>query len=317
MRILFTFFISIYCYSSSPWGFFAHKEINYHACFTLPSEMFGFYKANVDVIRELAVRPDQRRYVMDEESPRHYIDIDFYESKIPIDTLPFYWDSAKVLYGEKTLIDHGIVPWHILKVKYWLTQAMKDHDYSQILKLSADLGHYIADAHVPLHSTKNYNGQLTNQHGIHGLWESRLPEVFLSDYDFFIGNAQYMHKPLLSIWKAVEESFSAHDTVLNLERELTSKMQHIKYSFEQRGATTIKVYSREFSKSYHFLLNNMVERRMKKAIYMIGCFWYTAWVDAGQPHLPNKLILNFEDKTSNDSIFQKHYHKIKGRIGLH
>ena len=61
----------------------------------------------------------------------------------------------------------------------------------------------------------------------------------------------------------------------------------------------------------------MVERRMKKAIYMIGCFWYTAWVDAGQPHLPNKLILNFEDKTSNDSIFQKHYHKIKGIIGLH
>jgi hypothetical protein len=68
------------------------------------------------------------------------------------------------------LIDHGIVPWHILKVKYWLTQAMKDHDYKQILKLSADIGHYIADAHVPLHTTENYSGQLTNQHGIHGLW---------------------------------------------------------------------------------------------------------------------------------------------------
>ena len=50
--------------------------------------MFGFYKANIDVIRELAVRPDQRRYVVDEESPRHYIDVDYYESSVPIDTLP-------------------------------------------------------------------------------------------------------------------------------------------------------------------------------------------------------------------------------------
>jgi hypothetical protein len=61
----------------------------------------------------------------------------------------------------------------------------------------------------------------------------------------------------------------------------------------------------------------MVERRMKKAIYMIGCFWYTAWVDAGQPKLPNKLIQNFENMALNDSILQKHHHKIKGRIGLH
>jgi hypothetical protein len=215
------------------------------------------------------------------------------------------------------LIDHGIVPWHILKVKYWLTQAMKDHDYKQILKLSADIGHYIADAHVPLHTTENYSGQLTNQHGIHGLWESRLPEIFLSDYNFFVGNAQYIHKPLLSIWKAIEDSFSAQDTVLQLEKDLTSKTTHIKYSFEPRGATTVKVYSREFSNSYHILLNHMVERRMKKAIYMIGCFWYSAWIDAGQPKLPIKQIQNLENKVVRDSLLHRNFEKIKGRIGLH
>jgi hypothetical protein len=43
------------------------------------------------------------------------------------------------------------------------------------------LGHYIGDAHVPLHTTSNYNGQKTNQHGIHGLWESRIPEQLFDE----------------------------------------------------------------------------------------------------------------------------------------
>ena len=77
MRILFVFLLVISFNSILPWGFYAHKEINYHACFTLPPEMFGFYKTNINLIKELAVRSDQRRYVMDDESPRHYIDIDF------------------------------------------------------------------------------------------------------------------------------------------------------------------------------------------------------------------------------------------------
>lgn len=274
------------------------------------------YKANIDLIRSLAVRPDQRRYVIDDESPRHYIDVDFYESIIPIDTIPYLWDSAKVKYGEEILLDHGIVPWHILRVKYWLMLAMKDRDYEQIVKLSADLGHYIADAHVPLHTTENYNGQLTNQHGIHGLWESRLPEVFLSDYDFYVGNAKYIEKPLSTIWNTIEESFSAKDTVLSLERELTSKFSSLKYSFEQRGATTVKVYSREFSKIYHYMLNKMVERRMRKAIYLIGCFWYSAWIDAGQPDLPIKEIQNMTLALKTDSVFQKKSAKKRDRIML-
>ena len=31
------------------------------------------------------------------------------------------------------------------------------------MKYSAEIGHYIADAHVPLHANSNHNGQFTNQ----------------------------------------------------------------------------------------------------------------------------------------------------------
>jgi hypothetical protein len=58
-----------------------------------------------------------------------------------------------------------------------------------------------------------------------------------------------------------------------------------KYSYEQRGNVTIRTYSREFSQAYHRRLNGQVERQLRYAARLIGAFWYTAWVDAGQPDL--------------------------------
>ncbi|PCJ66522.1 MAG: S1/P1 Nuclease [Bacteroidetes bacterium] len=304
--------------SSNPWGFYAHKEINYLACFTLPQDMFGFYKANISYIREFAVRADQRRYAIDDEAPRHYIDLDHYEQAVPIDTVPIKWKDAIEKYGEESLHKFGIVPWHVNTVKYWLTDAFKNKDYERIIKLSADLGHYIADAHVPLHTTENYNGQLTNQKGIHGLWESRLPEVFASEYDFYTGKAQYLENPLQTIWQSVSESFAAKDSVLHIELELTKLMPNVKYSFETRGKSTVKVYSKEFSKSYHQALNDMVERRMKKAIYLVGCFWYTAWVDAGEPILEfdNYQKMDLQPEIDSLNIMMRNS-TIKGRMETH
>ena len=317
MRTVFLAVPLLFYFYANPWGFFAHKSINYHACFTLPPEMFGFYKANIDQIKEMAIRPYQRRYLLEDEAPRHYIDIDKYENSLPIDTIPTNWDSAISIFGEAMLKVHGIIPWHIHLIKFRLTNAMKNHDYLQIIKLSADLGHYIGDAHVPLHTTQNYNGQLTNQHGIHGLWESRLPEIFSSDYVFLVGKAIYLDRPLEQIWKIIEDSHASKDSVLDLEQKLSSKMSHVKYAFEQRGATTVKVYNQEFSAAYHLALNGMVERRMKQAIHMTGSFWYTAWIDAGQPDLPFKQIEPKENGTSLDSLLHQTKNKIMGRMETH
>ena len=37
-----------------------------------------------------------------------------------------------------------------------LTKAFQNKDIERILKYSAEIGHYIGDAHVPLHTTENY-----------------------------------------------------------------------------------------------------------------------------------------------------------------
>jgi len=273
----------------SSWGFYAHRQINRLAVFTLPPEMIAFYKPNIQYLTEAAVNADRRRYAIVEEAPRHYIDIDHFGDSA-LFKMPRYWKEAVEKYGEDTLKTHGILPWHIQVMYYRLKDAFMVKDPERILSLSADLGHYIADAHVPLHTTKNYNGQFTGQDGIHGFWESRLPELFSTNYNFFVGKASYLKNTQLEAWKAVTSSNQFLDSVFQIEKELTARFNERKYSFETKGKQTVKVYSVEFSTAYHEALSGMVEARMRGAVKMIGDFWYTAWVDAGQPDL-KELIL--------------------------
>ena len=289
------------------------------AVFTLPPEMIGFYKSNIEFVSAHAVDPDKRRYASKGEAPRHYIDIDHYakEAEDPFELMPTYWNDAVEKYSEDTLQAYGIVPWHISAMTHWLTKAFEDQDANKILSLSADLGHYIADAHVPLHTTENYNGQLTGQKGIHGLWESRIPELTAENFDFLVGRASYIDKPIEAAWQAVKESHSYLDSVLIIEKELTKQLPvDQKYAFEQRGQSTVKQYSQQFALTYSNRMGGMVESRMQKAILMVGSLWYTAWVNAGQPNLNrlgekiNKEALAGEEKEVEEAFKKEN---IKGR----
>ena len=306
--------------SIKKWGFFGHKRINRIAVFTLPQEMFGFYKEHIEYITEHAVDPDKRRYAVEGEAQCHYIDLDHYykPGEDPFSVMPRRWYDAVAKYTEDTLQAYGIVPWHIYVMKMKLQKAFETKNVDLILKYSADIGHYIGDAHVPLHTTENYNGQLTGQRGIHGLWESRLVEINAEDYNYFVGKSRYVKNVLDFAWDAVETSHRSLDSVLRIEKELTSSFpSDQKYSYEQRGNTTISVYSYAFSQAYHKRLNGMVERRMREAIIAVGSIWYTAWVDAGQPNLrdlqnipPSPELI--EELQALDAHFHNDQHK--GRI---
>ena len=269
----------------NPWGFYAHKRANRYAVFTLPEELIGFYKKHIDYLTEHAVDADKRRYAIKEEAPRHYIDIDYYGDD-PFQVMPRKWNDAVDKFSEDTLLAYGILPWHIQTVYNRLVRAFEQKDVNYILKNSADLGHYVADAHVPLHTTLNYDGQLTGQKGIHAFWESRLPELFADDYDYLVGTAEYQYSVLDVAWKAVEGSFNALDSVLGFDKQLSVEYEQDKqYAYEKRGQKTIKQKSAEFSEAYHIMLNGMVERRLRLSVSAIGNLWYSAWIDAGQPIL--------------------------------
>ncbi len=229
------------------WGFYAHKKINRLAVFSLPIEMIGFYKEHLGYISENAVNPDKRRYAVKGEAEKHFIDADIYGDSA-VYQLPRFWNQAVEQFSEDTLRKYGIAPWNVYFVKVQLTEAFKRKDTKAILRLSADLGHYIGDINVPLHTTENYNGQLTGQHGIHGFWESRVPELLADDFDLFVGKAEYLPSPQLSAWEAVIQAHEALDSVLVFEKELDSKFSpEKKYSFEERGSISTKVYSQAYT----------------------------------------------------------------------
>lgn len=382
--------------ASERWGFFGHRRINRLAVFTLPLEMIGFYKKNIEYITEHAVDPDKRRYATQHEAVRHYIDIDkwgrypfsevprdwvdalakytdiyvvnaqgdtlriagegctelvedrwqykagqklkatpppakdyrtfFYQSVMPRyydDDWPMPCDTLTALFGlpagscasafaEDRFSEHGILPYHLLVMQRRLTEAFRQGSTSAVLRLSAEIGHYIGDATVPLHTTENYNGQLTNQTGIHAFWESRLPELFADkDYDFLVGKADYIRNPKDFYWNLVLESHSMLDSVLAVEKDLSRLFpQDRQYCYEERLEVLVRTQCPEYAAEYHTRLDGQVEKRMRDAVHAIGSAWFTAWVDAGQPDMSkfgeDKLAQKEkEEKEAIEAAFQK------------
>ena len=275
------------------WGFFAHKKINEIAIYTLPPEMLLFFKSHHQEIIKNAVAPDVRRSVVAGEDVKHFIDWDKYcEQGHTFQTIPRQWKDAQQVLDTAFLHHHGIAPWNLVATYKKLVFAFTNKDSAAILKIAADLGHYCGDLHVPLHTTSNYNGQLSGQKGIHGLWESRLPELFAEDYDFFVAPIFYIRNITQLAWQIAEETHEKVPTVLALEKQVTQDFpEDKKYSYEKRGNVTVRVYARDFCAAYQAAMQGMVEEQMRRSMQVLGSLWYSAWIDAGQPDLNNLLVV--------------------------
>lgn len=290
----------------SSWGFHAHRIINNRATFTLPASIALYYKKHIEEITERSIDADKRVYVDSNEAVRHYIDIENFGEE-DIDSIPIHWSRATDRYQQRKLLTIGIIPWQISFTYNNLVKAFQNKDHKKIMRYSADLGHYVADAHVPLHTTKNYNGQLTNQIGIHAFWESRLPEMFAHEYDYIVGKAEYIDDVLDKAWYIVKESHSMVDSVLKVEKLLSKTIPpNQQKSYLERNNILIYTYSDIYAEAYHDALNGMVERRMSSAVHNVGSYWYSAWVDAGQPDLSSlatKKAPLTSDSLRNDTPF--------------
>lgn len=272
------------------WGTFGHEHINRAAVFALPAPIQSFFYNHIDFITQEATVPDLRKHTLSDkaEGPRHFVDLENFGA---IDSLPKTLVEAKGKYDEKFLQQNGILPWYMEDLMDKLTKAFKGKKKTEILFIAADLGHYIGDAHMPLHTSANYDGQLTNQKGIHALWESRLPELYGKGYNFHSNDAKFIEDVRKETWRIIMASHRLKDTLLLTDRELRKKFTEDKIfktdsnGKEVKSKYNSKIYSDEYTKQFHEALNGMVEKQMRASIEATANFWYTAWVNAGKPDL--------------------------------
>jgi hypothetical protein len=272
------------------WGTFGHEHINRASVFALPEQMRSFFYNHIDFITLESTVPDLRKYTLNDksENPRHFVDLEHFGS---LDSLPKNMEETKKRYDDKFLQANGILPWYMQDLMEKLTKAFKGKKKTEILFIAADLGHYLGDAHMPLHTSANYDGQLTNQKGIHALWESRLPEIFGKDYNYHTADAKYIEDVNKEIWNIIFSSHKLKDTLLFIDAELRKKTPEDKLFKTDASGKIIKskygqsIFSEEYEKQFHAALNGMVEKQMKASVLAVANFWYTAWVNAGKPDL--------------------------------
>ncbi|MBA3829477.1 MAG: S1/P1 Nuclease [Taibaiella sp.] len=278
--------------SAFAWGEWGHQHINRSAIFALPPEMRIFFYDHADYLTLESIAPDLRKYTIrnEEEFARHYIDLEAY-NYTTTSALPQSLTQARSIYSDSFLRRNGILPWHLQIMMEKLTQAFKDSRESDILFLAGDMGHYIADACMPLHTTLNHDGQLTGQQGIHSFWESQVPEMFGAGYDLYTGDAHYIKNTNKEIWKIIAHSFSLANSVLLADKLLRRQFPADSIFLKDAGGKIVRnrfnapVHTRRYARAYNRMLNGMVEHQLRLAIAETANFWYTAWVNAGKPDL--------------------------------
>lgn len=278
------------------WGFLVHRTSTQVAIYELPKNIQPFFYKEMGYLVKNCTRPDERRNSDQTEAPKHFIDIDAYGTNA-INEMPLTWDEAVKKYTKDTLFKYGYVPYHVVAMKNKLTDAFKAGNKDSILFYAADISHYIEDANVPLHTTTNYDGQLTNQNGLHSLWESMIPELEISSYDLASKHtATYLESPEKAIWEAVRRSNSLVKDVLEKEREVTASFtDSTKYRVQIRRGKESKSYTTAFAKAYSAALKPTINGQLLNAANLVADFWYTAWVDAGKPDVSKLVSLSNED----------------------
>jgi hypothetical protein len=221
-----------------------------------------------------------------QEDAKHYLDMD-----APIfgldykNTIPHDYKKAVAKYGLDSLRKEGLVPWEVVRVYGRLVEAFKSEKRDSVLFYAADLGHYVADAHVPLHTTRNHDGQLTGQKGMHVLWESLVPEAKLQGYALNqVPAMQYIAKPQDFIFQILLESHAMLPLMFAAEKEVRAELgEDGSFEMVERYGRKQRYYTKAFIQAFGTKLGTSIPDRMLLSSSRVASFWYSAWKDAGSP----------------------------------
>lgn len=270
---IFLMFCSSLFAQNGDWGWQTHRYINDRAVDYLPAEM-SFFQDHRNYLQEHSVDPDTDPL----PGYYHYIDIDYYPEFFS-GTLPRNLDSLIALYSPSIVQNNGIVPWIVERWTDSLSVLMETGQWDEVWQIAAELGHYVADSHQPLHLTLNYNGQITGNYGIHSRYETSMINPHLSQLPLPTGTGLYWPNVIDSIFLYIEEIYPYVDSIM-IADDLAS-VQDPSY-----GNIYYNIMWQE--------LEHLTTLSIHKAIIDLATLWKTAWENAGSPS-PLNIQANNED----------------------
>lgn len=247
------------------WGQNGHRIINSKSVQTFPSSLNHLLHW-ADSLGNHASDADYRKSTDPSESPKHYIDIDNYPEFVQNGYISQSFDSVVALHGLSFVMDQGTLPWTIITTMDSITAAFRRGDNQRAMLLSADLGHYVGDAHNPLHITKNYNGQLTGQSGVHSRYETTMINRYLAEIQYTNDSAVYISDVSDFVFRMLYENYVYVDSVL--------------YADALAKVITGSTSSNAYYQNLWNLSKGFTIKLLKKASYQLGALIYTAWINA-------------------------------------
>ncbi len=270
------------------WGAVGHSKISESSSLSFNQQMQEF-QAWVGFLRDHASDADYRKSTDPTEGPKHYIDIDGYSIFVATGRIPQTLDSVIALYGWTFVEDQGILPWATERTFDSLRNCMQRHDFAKAKIFAADLGHYVADGHMPMHITKNYDGQLTGNTGIHSRYEStminaRIGEIIYTGEDAtIVSNVnQYIFNYLYATYPYCD-SILAADNYAKTQSSSTSSVTYKNALWAKTKGFTIPLF--------------------KSASNALAALIYTAWVQAGSPSLTNTSL--YDPASAGNAVLEQ------------
>ncbi|MCK9211094.1 MAG: T9SS type A sorting domain-containing protein [Ignavibacteriaceae bacterium] len=268
------------------WGNVGHRIINPNAVNSFPQafKQFSFWK---DSLANHASDADTRKSKDKNESPKHYIDLEEFSDFITKGSVIQNYDSAVAKYGLYAITNAGSLPWTIKKCYDTLVSAFQQKDWHHAVLLSADLGHYIGDANMPLHLTTNYDGRPSSQtsNGIHSRYESTMISKYSTSLPIQQNEAVYLANAQDYIFTMVYQNYHYVDSL---------------YLADSISYTTAKSNNSDlYYSTLWSLTKNYTGKLFSNASETIASVMYTAWVNAGSPAVSPTLAeeLNLPEKS--------------------
>lgn len=273
----------------SSWGGTGHQIINNKCPESFPASMAAF-RIWADSLKANASNADNRKGADKTESPKHFIDIDNYAEFVSNGRIASTYDSIVSIHGASFITTNGSLPWATVNMYDTLVVDFKKLRWHKAMLDASDLGHYVGDGHMPLHLTKNYDGDLTGQSGIHSRYETSMVGANSTSLNNYTGETvNFISNINKYVFDYIYFDYKYKDSVLIADT----------YAKTLTGTTSGSAYSAALWSKTQF-----TTMLFHNSSHSLAELIYSAWIEAGSPPFGAKTLSAVSDiPSTNISVY--------------